>query len=71
MIKKPNADELREEYDFTPEQLRTGKRGKYAERRSQGVNSREANDAEDPTGEDGPAADVHPTARERTYRRMS
>jgi len=38
MSKKPAADELREEYDFTPEQLRAGVRGKYAERYSGGVN---------------------------------
>lgn len=58
MTKKPNADELREEYDFTPEQLRAGKRGKYAERRSRGANSLEANGAEDPTGEDLVREDV-------------
>lgn len=38
MSKKPDADELREEYDFTPEQLRQGVRGKYAERYAQGTN---------------------------------
>lgn len=38
MSKKSNADELREEYDFTPEQLGTGVRGKYADRYAKGVN---------------------------------
>jgi hypothetical protein len=38
MSKKPAADELRDEYDFTPEQLRAGVRGKYAERYARGVN---------------------------------
>jgi hypothetical protein len=38
MKKKSTADELREEYQFTPEQLRSGARGKYAERYAQGVN---------------------------------
>lgn len=38
MSKKPATDELREEYDFTPEQLRAGVRGKYAERYARGVN---------------------------------
>ena len=32
MSKKPGADELRDEHDFTPEQLRTGEHGKYAGR---------------------------------------
>ena len=35
---KSNADELREEYDLTAEQLRAGVRGKYAERYAQGIN---------------------------------
>lgn len=35
---KSDADDLREEYEFTPEQLRQGVRGKYAERYSQGTN---------------------------------
>ena len=38
MSEKPDADERREEYDFTPEQLRRGVRGKYAERYAQGTN---------------------------------
>lgn len=38
MKKKRNADELRSEYDFTPEQLRSGVRGKYAERYARAVN---------------------------------
>jgi len=38
MSKKRETDELREEYDFTPEQLRAGVRGKYADRYAQGVN---------------------------------
>jgi hypothetical protein len=33
-----NADDLREEYDFTPEQLQQGVRGKYAARYAQGTN---------------------------------
>lgn len=33
-----NTDDVREEYDFTPEQLRQGVRGKYAERYAQGTN---------------------------------
>jgi hypothetical protein len=35
---KPDADELRDEYDFTPEELRRGERGKYAERYARGTN---------------------------------
>jgi hypothetical protein len=31
-------DEMRDEYDFTPEQLRAGVRGKYAARYAEGVN---------------------------------
>lgn len=38
MSEKSNADELREEYDFTPEQLRAGVPGKYADRYAKGVN---------------------------------
>lgn len=38
MSKKPAPDELREKYDFTPEQLRSGVRGKYADRYAKGVN---------------------------------
>jgi hypothetical protein len=36
--KSNDSDELREEYDFTPEQLREGVRGKYADRYASGVN---------------------------------
>lgn len=32
------GDELRDEYDFTPEQLRGAARGKYAERYARGTN---------------------------------
>ncbi len=39
MSKALNSDgEMREEYDFTPEQLRNGVRGKYAARFREGVN---------------------------------
>ncbi len=38
MNAKSDADDLREEYEFTPEQLRQGVRGKYAERFAQGTN---------------------------------
>ncbi len=38
MKERPEADDLREEYEFTPEQLRQGVRGKYAERYAQGTN---------------------------------
>jgi hypothetical protein len=38
MSAKWDADDLREEYDFTPEQLRQGVRGKYAQRYRQGTN---------------------------------
>lgn len=38
MNEKPAANELREEYDFTPDQLRSAVRGKYADRYAQGVN---------------------------------
>jgi hypothetical protein len=38
MSKTRNDDELREEYDFTPEHLGAGVRGKYAERYARGVN---------------------------------
>ena len=33
-----DADDLRAEYDFTPEQLRQGVRGKYAARYAEGTN---------------------------------
>lgn len=33
-----SRNELREEYDFTPEQIRAGVRGKYAARYAEGVN---------------------------------
>lgn len=38
MSAKPDADDLREEYDFTAEDLRRGVRGKYAERYARGTN---------------------------------
>jgi hypothetical protein len=38
MSTKPDADELREEYDFTPEELRKGEWGKYAARYAEGTN---------------------------------
>lgn len=38
MSEKPNADELREEYHFTPDQLRSGARGKNADRYAERVN---------------------------------
>ena len=38
MSKRPTADQLREEYDFTPDELRAGVRGKYADRYARGVN---------------------------------
>jgi hypothetical protein len=38
MSERPNPEELREEYDFTPVQLSDGIRGKYAGRYAQGVN---------------------------------
>lgn len=38
MSKKPETDELREEYDFTPEQLQKGVRGKYSAQYAKGVN---------------------------------
>jgi hypothetical protein len=38
MNAKSDADDLRGEYEFTPEQLRQGVRGKYAERYAQGTN---------------------------------
>ncbi|HEX8673193.1 MAG TPA: hypothetical protein VF710_14965 [Longimicrobium sp.] len=38
MNAKSDADDLGEEYEFTPEQLRQGVRGKYAERYAQGTN---------------------------------
>lgn len=33
-----DSDELRDEYDFTPEDLRSGERGKYAARYAGGTN---------------------------------
>jgi hypothetical protein len=38
MSEASNSDEMREEYDFTPEMLRQGVRGKYAERYAAGTN---------------------------------
>jgi hypothetical protein len=38
MSAKSDADELRDEYEFTTDQLRQGVRGKYAERYAQGIN---------------------------------
>jgi len=38
MSMKSDADELREEYDFTGDQLREGIRGKYAARYQEGIN---------------------------------
>ena len=38
MSKNPEVDELREQYDFSAEDLRGAERGKYAERYAQGVN---------------------------------
>ena len=38
MSKKSDADDLRDEYDFTAEQLRAGERGKYAGQFADGVN---------------------------------
>ncbi len=38
MSTKPDADELREEYEFTAEDLRRGVRGKYAGRYAEGTN---------------------------------
>lgn len=38
MSEVSNSDELREEYEFTPEMLRQGVRGKYAERYANGTN---------------------------------
>ena len=38
MSTKSDADDLREEYDFTADQLRGGVRGKYAQRYAEGVN---------------------------------
>jgi len=37
MNTRPDADELREEYDFTPEELRRGERGKYSARDAKGT----------------------------------
>jgi hypothetical protein len=38
MSTRPDADELRGEYDFSTEEVRTGARGKYAQRYAEGVN---------------------------------
>lgn len=38
MSEASKTDELRDEYDFTPEMLRQGERGKYAERYAAGTN---------------------------------
>jgi hypothetical protein len=38
MNRQPDADDLRDEYDFTPEQLLQGVRGKYAARYAEGTN---------------------------------
>jgi hypothetical protein len=38
MSEASKSDEMREEYDFTPEMLRQGVRGKYAERYAAGTN---------------------------------
>jgi hypothetical protein len=38
MSEASKPDEMREEYDFTPEMLRQGVRGKYAERYAAGTN---------------------------------
>lgn len=37
MSTKPDADDLRDEYDFTPEEIRRGERGKYAAGYAQGT----------------------------------
>lgn len=37
MSEKPNADDLREEYDVTPERFRAGVRGKHTDRYAKGV----------------------------------
>ncbi|HEX8363117.1 MAG TPA: hypothetical protein VF613_23540 [Longimicrobium sp.] len=38
MSTEPNADELRDEYEFTAEDVRRGVRGKYAARYAEGTN---------------------------------
>lgn len=38
MSSHPEADDLRDEYDFTADELRTGVPGKYAERYANGTN---------------------------------
>lgn len=38
MSDKSDADELRDEYDFSDEELQRGVRGKYAQRYAEGVN---------------------------------
>lgn len=38
MSMQPDADDLRDEYEFTPEQLDQGVRGRYAARYAEGTN---------------------------------
>jgi hypothetical protein len=38
MSDKSDADELRDEYEFLPEELQRGEKGKYAQRYAEGVN---------------------------------
>ena len=38
MSTNPDTDELRDEYDFSPDELQAGTRGKYAQRYAEGVN---------------------------------
>jgi hypothetical protein len=38
MSDRSEADELRDEYDFSDEELQRGARGRYAERYAEGVN---------------------------------
>jgi hypothetical protein len=38
MSTKPDADELRDEYDFSAEETQSGTRGKYAQRYAEGMN---------------------------------
>ncbi len=37
MSAEPDAEELRDEYDFAPEEIRRGERGKYAARYAEGA----------------------------------
>lgn len=37
MSTRPDTDELRDEYDFKPEEMRRGERGKYVERYERGT----------------------------------